>query len=85
MSVHLCVCTFLSFSVCVHISIFLHVLTQAELKKELQVHRQTLLDNMKEQLEEAEELERQVYVVGTKLQTIADVCMLYATLCSYYL
>ena len=40
---------------------------------------------MKEQLEEAEELERQVYVVGTKLQTIADVCMLYATLCSYYL
>lgn len=28
---------------------------------------------MKVQLEEATELERQVYVVGTKLQTIADV------------
>ncbi|XP_067938936.1 coiled-coil domain-containing protein 175-like [Watersipora subatra] len=45
---------------------------QGEITKELEVHRQTLLSSMKVQLQEAEELERQVYVVGTKLQTIAD-------------
>ena len=46
---------------------------QKEYKKEIETLRETLLQNMKIQLEEATELERQVYVVGTKLQTIADV------------
>ncbi|KAF6023696.1 hypothetical protein EB796_017992 [Bugula neritina] len=45
---------------------------QPELNKELKTHRETFLANMKSQLSEAAELERQVYVVGTKLQTIAD-------------
>ena len=46
---------------------------QKEYKKEIETLREALLQNMKIQLEEATELERQVYVVGTKLQTIADV------------
>lgn len=46
---------------------------QADLKKDLKEQRAMFMSAMKSQLDEAEGLERKVYVVGTKLQTIADV------------